>query len=316
VGNPTGGVWSGTGVTGNLFNPSVGTQTLTYTYTDGNSCVNSDVTTITVNPMVLVSVSIEANANPVCAGTSVTFTATPTGGGATPVYQWYNGATPVGTNSPGYAYVPDNGDVISVVMTSSETCITGNPLSNAITMTVNPLATAGFVADNLNPAPNTDVVFTDLSTGTANSWLWSFNPANVIYVGGTDANSQNPHVQFTTSGIYSITLTVNGATCPNTLTQTDYIHAGTPGLWTGNTSIDWNTPSNWDNYIVPTTLTDIVIPSSALFWPTFTGNLTVGTSCKSLTLSGPASQLTITGNMTAMDGYPVNNQGNIIIKGL
>jgi hypothetical protein len=50
VGDPAGGTWSGTGVTGDQFDPSVGTQTLTYEYTDGNGCTNSDEVTITVTP--------------------------------------------------------------------------------------------------------------------------------------------------------------------------------------------------------------------------------------------------------------------------
>jgi len=53
VGDPPGGVWTGTGVTGSgpyIFDPSVGTQTLTYEYTDGNGCSNSDDVTITVIP--------------------------------------------------------------------------------------------------------------------------------------------------------------------------------------------------------------------------------------------------------------------------
>jgi hypothetical protein len=50
VGAPLGGTWSGTGVTGDQFDPSVGTQILTYEYTDGNSCTNSDDVTITVTP--------------------------------------------------------------------------------------------------------------------------------------------------------------------------------------------------------------------------------------------------------------------------
>jgi hypothetical protein len=48
-GMPSGGIWSGTGVTGNFFDPSYGTQTLTYTYTDMNGCMDSDQTTITVS---------------------------------------------------------------------------------------------------------------------------------------------------------------------------------------------------------------------------------------------------------------------------
>jgi gliding motility-associated-like protein len=51
-GSPAGGTYSGTGVSGGVFDPSaagVGTHTITYTYTDGNTCTNSAQRTITVN---------------------------------------------------------------------------------------------------------------------------------------------------------------------------------------------------------------------------------------------------------------------------
>ncbi len=48
-GSPAGGTYSGTGVTGSDFDPAIGTQTITYTYTDTNSCSNTASTTITVN---------------------------------------------------------------------------------------------------------------------------------------------------------------------------------------------------------------------------------------------------------------------------
>jgi len=49
-GTPAGGVFSGTSVTGNSFDPSVGagTYAITYTVTDGNGCENSDVEDIEV----------------------------------------------------------------------------------------------------------------------------------------------------------------------------------------------------------------------------------------------------------------------------
>jgi large repetitive protein len=46
---PPGGGWSGTNVTGGMFNPStVGSYTLTYTYTDGNNCTDADTRVINV----------------------------------------------------------------------------------------------------------------------------------------------------------------------------------------------------------------------------------------------------------------------------
>jgi hypothetical protein len=49
--SPTGGIFSGISVIGNTFDPSVGqgTYTITYTYSDGNSCTNSATGTIHVD---------------------------------------------------------------------------------------------------------------------------------------------------------------------------------------------------------------------------------------------------------------------------
>tara|TARA_B100000508_G_scaffold140085_2_gene140026 strand:+ start:31911 stop:34721 length:2811 start_codon:yes stop_codon:yes gene_type:complete len=61
TGTPTGGTFSGTGVTGSEFDPGtagVGTYTITYTYTDGNGCENSATQEITVDGCA----SIEENA--------------------------------------------------------------------------------------------------------------------------------------------------------------------------------------------------------------------------------------------------------------
>jgi hypothetical protein len=137
---------------------NVGTNSATYSYTPLNndeiSCVltssetcasgspaTSNSVTMTVNTALPVSINIAASSNPVCAGTSVTYTATPTNGGTTPAYQWKVNGSNVGTNSATYSYTPLNNDEISCVLTSSETCATGSPAtSNSITVMIIPVA--------------------------------------------------------------------------------------------------------------------------------------------------------------------------------
>lgn len=56
--SPAGGTWSGTGVSGNQFDPMSGTQTVTYSYTDGNGCTETASATITVNMAPNVTLSL------------------------------------------------------------------------------------------------------------------------------------------------------------------------------------------------------------------------------------------------------------------
>ena len=63
----------------------------------------SNSVTMTVNAYGTPSVAVSASSSNICSGTSVTFTATPTFGGASPSYQWKVNGTNVGTNSATYS---------------------------------------------------------------------------------------------------------------------------------------------------------------------------------------------------------------------
>lgn len=130
--------------------------------TSSASCVPGPVTsnsiTMTVNPVVAASISIVASpSTPVCAGTTVMFTATPVNGGSTPIYQWKLNGSNVGTNTPTYSNSSlANGDVVSCVLTSNASCVTGSPAtSNSITQTVNTSGSwLGTTSSDWNDASN------------------------------------------------------------------------------------------------------------------------------------------------------------------
>jgi PKD repeat protein len=159
-----------------------------------------------------------------------------------------------------------------------------------------------FFSDKTLVALSDTANFSDLTVGCPTSWAWSFSPSTITYAGGTTSSSRNPKVKFTSPGAYNVTLTASNGGTPNAKTKTAYINAGTPGLWTGLTSTNWNTLSNWHNYLVPGAATPVSIPSSAPNWPLFSSDLIIGGQCNSITLSG-SSQLTISGNLTINPGH-------------
>jgi len=182
--------WSSvpTGFTSHVANPTVSPLvTTTYIVVEtitATGCTNNHSVVVTVNPLLAVSVSVVADANPVSAGTSVTFTATPTNGGTAPVYQWKVNGNDVGINSNTYSYVPVNTDSVTVVLTSNAVNPSGNPATSApVTMTVNPLlpVSVSVVADANPVSEGTSVTFTATPTngGTDPAYQWKVNGNDV-----------------------------------------------------------------------------------------------------------------------------------------
>jgi len=104
---------------------------------------------------------------------------------------------------------------------------------------------ADFMADNLTPFAGSTVSFTDLSSNSPTNWLWTFNPATITFVGGTNAGSQNPQVQFNDIGFYSVTLTATNSYGGDGETKTNYIQALDPGACTYCTSVYSNKSDDW-----------------------------------------------------------------------
>lgn len=130
------------------------------------------------------TISIVSLANPVCQGSNTTFSAYIENGGTAPVYQWKKNGTNVGSNVASYTYAPENNDVITCVLTSSDPLVTNSPVtSNAVTMTVVSLKPVSIsIVTTTNPSCSGNTVqytATPTNSGNTPSYQWKVNNINV-----------------------------------------------------------------------------------------------------------------------------------------
>jgi len=145
-----------------------------------NNPDTSNVIAITVNPYLAVSISFVTEVNPVCDGTSVTYTAIWSNGGTTPVFQWRVNGFNVGTNSPTFSFIPNNGDIVTCELQSSEYCTTENPvISSPVTMSVIEFSVAEImIAASSNPfcsGSEIQYIATSFNGGNNPFYQWKVN---------------------------------------------------------------------------------------------------------------------------------------------
>ncbi|MCB0805658.1 MAG: S8 family serine peptidase [Bacteroidales bacterium] len=86
-----------------------------------------------------------------------------------------------------------------------------------------------------------------------------------------------------------------------------------PKTWTGNVSTVWSNPANWSDAAVAGPGQNVVISSTAPNWPTYSGDLTIGSTCANIIMDGN-SEMTVTGDLNISPGNALICQGSNIIK--
>jgi hypothetical protein len=161
---------------------------ITCSLTSDELCRTSNNTTsnnllMNVIALVPVSVSITADQNSICQGTTVNYTANPSNGGTTPIYQWKVNGINAGTNSPAFSYIPVNGDLVTCTLTSGIACVSGNPaVSNSIAMQIHnslPVSiTINENANNICQGVPVSFLSTVVNGGTSPTYQWTVNGVN------------------------------------------------------------------------------------------------------------------------------------------
>ncbi|OWY24067.1 hypothetical protein C7N43_05120, partial [Sphingobacteriales bacterium UPWRP_1] len=209
VGSPSGGTWSGPGVTGTgpyLFDSGVsgvGTFTLTYTYTDGNGCTNSCQTNMTVNPL---PTATAGGGGAVCStdplpSVTFTFTGTPP---FTFTYSGPGGTTVSGYNSNTYTITNATAGTYAVTAISDFNNCVGTDFGSSATVTVNQAATAN-AGSAQTVCEGGTVTLAGSIGGSATSSTWSA-PSGTFSDASSLTSTYTPSI---TSGTVTLTLTTN-----------------------------------------------------------------------------------------------------------
>jgi uncharacterized protein YjdB len=210
------GTLAGTGSALN-FGLKTGAGMYTVKGTTGAGCVRmmGDAAAITITPLSTPVVSMVAStSDTVCAGTSVTYTATGSNGGTTPTYTWSIGTSAVGTGTT-YTYTPADGDNVSVTFTSSAACPSVSSVSASKTMMVMPNLTPSV---SISVGPNDTVCqgsaagFTAVvvNGGTAPTYTW-------VVGGGIVAGATSSSYTYVPTNGQTVVCRVNSNyACPST----------------------------------------------------------------------------------------------------
>ncbi len=150
------GAYPGTGTAMDLGLHTVpGTYTVIGTSTATTcSVLMSGSAVIDTIPTVIPSVTLNVTPDDtVCAGATATFTPIPVNGGTAPVYHWSVNGSPVAMTGS-YSFIPADGDLVTVSMTSNAACPVPATVSREVTMTVQPF---GVPSVTLSLSPNDTV---------------------------------------------------------------------------------------------------------------------------------------------------------------
>jgi gliding motility-associated-like protein len=138
--------------------------------------------TIIVKPNVSPAVSVLASASQVCAGMPVTFTATPSNGGTSPLYSWQVNGTDAGVSGPSFTTTAGNGvsSTVCKMIGNADCALQPSATSSPVAITVNSVVT---------PSINIQTTSLEICSGATATFNASF--AN----GGSD-----PLFQWTVNG--------------------------------------------------------------------------------------------------------------------
>ena len=212
TGSPAGGIFSGPGISGNTFTPSVageGTHNIAYDYTDPSTgCSDQKVIqTIVTNPDIFI---VGASANSYCAGFGVNITLSGSENGAS--YQLLvngvNDGAPLPGTGSSLTWTNKKFGVYTVVATNNISVCTSN-MSGSQTIVENSLPVPFiYCPTGVATACSTSNVIYTTQPGQSN-YVWGFTGVpgiSYIIISGGNATSNSVTLRWLTAGSKTVTI--------------------------------------------------------------------------------------------------------------
>lgn len=298
--------------------------------------ITSNPVSMTVYATEAPTISIYSNTgNTICTGTVVTFIASSSNGGTSPVYQWKKNNTNVGTNNSQYEDTALNDqDIITCELTSSNTCAQPlTALSNTVTMTVNaytiPSMTISADAGN-NICHGATVIFTanPVHAGSSPTYQWKKNNVNVgtnsaVYTDHNLAGNDTIYCVLTSSyacthqanaGSNHIVMTVHPLPAINAGADQTILQGSSVVLSASDAdNYTWNTGDTTASIIVtPAMTTSYVVSTVNGFSCSNTDTVRVTVNYSALSVSpGSYNYGNVVANTPASTNITIHNNGTI-----
>ncbi|HEY9005056.1 MAG TPA: hypothetical protein VIM75_02930 [Ohtaekwangia sp.] len=287
------GLWTIVSGTGGWFNtpnatnynalfggPPGHTYTLKWTITNG-SCTSSSNVVISFPYVPQQPSPFTAAPTSVCKGSTGNIYTVPAVSGATSYIWSYSGTG---------ATITGSGNSVSVSFSSTATngtmsvaavngCGPGTARTVSVSTVTPAVATFSYTGTPYCPnATNPSPAFS--GGGVAGTFS---STTGLVFV--STATGQ-VNLAASTPGTYTVTNTIAPASPCGAIIATSTITITPFGNWIGGVSSDWLDPNNWNCTTVPTSSTDVVIPSSATYMPVISA---AGAVCRNLTVNSGAS---------------------------
>jgi hypothetical protein len=187
---------------------------------------------------------------------------------------------------------------------------------------------AGFLSQPSNVSISCaplDTAFTIIPDGLGSTFQWQVNKgtgwtnvANTgVYSGATSTSLRITGANASLNA-YQYRCMFTGACLPLGISNVATLLVSNTSTWTGAVGTNWGTAGNWSCGVIPTSTTDVLIPSVSNLpiisdSARFCQNLNINSSA-SLTLNNTLSSLSIFGN-TTLNGTLINSNGTIVFSG-